>query len=289
VAEEIRCYERRAHLIGGVLGRIGFKPIHLIELEDPQYQAMARLEEELGPGLAMAAAVLAALVSYRLPVRGEEWWTRLSNELARKRPPSLAALASVLKDLLASWRVPLWRQKISRIERALASPARSVLEKLMLAPERFPWEADKLYKSLARGLRQRAGAKTIAFSIKMAYYVYKAHQRLDKPFLGVRIPMPVDSRVACLTLASRLCDAREPRILVSRPQPAQRVWDIVADQSGIPALHLDALAWRLGWIPRDHPTIEKARSEAFRMLSAYMEGEQARKLSFILIERLCQR
>jgi len=287
------CSEDRARLLGGLIGEMGFEAISAIENDDPQYHAMARLSRSLGPGPAMAIAILSALVSYRLPLRGEEWWTRLAGYAASKRPPATPEeAAAIVEGFLRSIRgVPLLNQKLARLRRAVSGPARGAIGDLMAGPSSFPASAARLVSSLSASLSQRPEAKTIVFAVKMAYYVYKASLggRIDEPIREFRIPIPVDVRVACLSISSLLCNAESPSELVSKPRPVQHAWSIIAEASGIPELHLDALAWRVGWIPRDHRSVEDAQRAMAEVLSRYTTARLARVASRELAARLCRR
>lgn len=290
MASRVKCGSDRAEFLGSLIGASGFEPIHRMELDDPQYKAMRKLSESIGAGPAMVVAVTAALVSYRLPMRGEEWWAVIADAASRERPRKIEDVLNTVKTLLENLRVPLIRQKKMRLERLSSSPAARVLESLASRPRDFPSIAPTLIEVLSKVLRQKPYAKTLTFAIKMAYYVYKAAVLAEAPtpLKGIDIPMPIDSRVACLTMSSSLCDSGSIQEIISNPAPAQDAWRIVAATSGIPSLHLDALAWRLGWIPRDLDSIRGAREAALRLLSRYYRLGHAKRLAEELIQRLCR-
>ena len=290
MAFKVKCNRKRAELIGSLIGAGGFGPIHRMELDDPQYKAMKKLSESIGAGPAMVVAVATALVSYRLPMRGEEWWTIIADRVSRERPKSFEDILNVVKTLLNDLRVPLMRQKKARLERISSPSAASLLGMLAARPRDFPSIAPTLIEVMSKVLRQKPYAKTLTFAIKMAYYVYKAAilAEAPTPLKGIDVPMPIDSRVACLSIASSLCDSRGTQAVISNPAPAQDAWRIVASTSGIPSLHLDALAWRIGWIPRDAESVESAREAALRLLSRYYQQGLAKMLAKELIQRLCR-
>ncbi len=287
---EITCYEERARELGALISLVN-GAIYEIEEDDPQFSAVRSIVEELGPARAFVVVLLIALVSYRLPVRGEEWWSCLAR-LAEEEPPGSLEPGDVEgfieKFLKVCGRGSMLAQRMRRVRRALRG-AGGLIFMVAADIKSFPGSLGKLQLSLARALGQRPDAKTIAFSVKMGYYVARAAGIDPDSLRGTATPMPVDSRVACLTYSSRLCDAPSYEKLVSHPRQAQRVWEIVAGESKISTIHLDALAWRLGWIPRDTHSLDEARVKAREFLSRYVERDLAAKLAAELITRLCKR
>jgi len=266
---------------------LGIEALYKIEEEDPQYHAVKRLVESLGSGPALVSVILVALISYRLPVRGEDWWMCLARELSGERVSGLESLLGAIKRFVEKCsRGLLVEQRISRLNRAFRS-LQFVLPRLYDNPRILPEIIDEAWKALSRGLSQKASAKTIVFSLKMAYYAYRAAGYNYRLFNSLHIPMPIDSRVACLTFTSSICDASSYRELVRYPENPQRAWRVVSESSGISEIHLDALAWRLGWIPREAGSLEEARSMAERFLRSYSPLDVARRLSHELISRPC--
>ncbi len=64
----------RVEELAGVLSKYGLRPVYCIEERDPQYEAVARVYRRHGVSVAAVAAAVNALVSYRLAMKGEEWW-----------------------------------------------------------------------------------------------------------------------------------------------------------------------------------------------------------------------
>jgi len=232
------------------------------------------------------------LVTYRLPMRGEDWWKCFEDYMRGHASPSTTAgLLSLVKGFVRACSRWLTQQRIARLER-VASSGRlvSLLEELKRDPLAYPRLAHKLWNLLSEALSQPSNAKTIVFSLKMGYYAYRAAGGQPGEISRLALPLPIDNRIACLTYSSRLCEVSsgDYRVIMSRPQHAQKAWQLISDISGVSTIHLDALAWRLGWLPRDSRSLEDARRRAYEILGKYSNGKLALKVSSELITRLCQ-
>jgi DNA-(apurinic or apyrimidinic site) lyase len=67
--------EARVDEVSELLSTIG--PYRILELEeklDPQFKALKKLSLAVGTGWASVYALLVSLISYKLSMRGEEWW-----------------------------------------------------------------------------------------------------------------------------------------------------------------------------------------------------------------------
>lgn len=246
--------EERARVIGVVLRELGPAPILRLEEFDPQYDAVKSVVNVLGKGGAMVVTLLTAVSTYRLAMRAEEYWRCFSDYLNRK-PVSVASVGDAVEAAIGflkscpGARIQL-DAKIRRVRRA-ASAAMDPLSLLLKDPSRLVEVHRSLVQRLAKGLGQKPNAKTVVFAVKMAYYAYR--ERGISELVPIHVPVPVDIRVACSSYSSGLVDAPSYRDIVRDPSPAQEGWSIVSRVSGIPEIHLDALAWSLGAIIRDEP------------------------------------
>ncbi len=278
--------EERAREIGRLLSG-SLDAVLRLEEGDPQLHAVARVAEARGAGVAAATSSLVALVSYRLTMRGEEWWDCYSRYFTSQPPPGNALEAGrLVAGFLDSCRGSLVQReaKKRRVERA-SRLAADVVDRLL----REPWEvldsASWLITGYARALGQKPWRKTIVFSAKMAYYSARAG-------LGERVPaprdapIPVDVRVSCITYTSRMVEAPGYRAILSNPIPAIQAWNIVSEESGIPPLNLDSLAWLTGWLPRDLGWAE-ALERLTRLFQEYF-GDRGVRLAKLLFSRPCR-
>jgi DNA-(apurinic or apyrimidinic site) lyase len=261
--------EERARVIGRVVEELGPGPILRLEEADPQYAAVKSVAEALGKGPAMVVALLTALSTYRLTMMAEDYWRCFSSFILKEsstvtRVSDAVELAARFLRSCPGARMQL-DAKIRRVKKA-ASAALDLLSLLIEDPDKLVEVYKDLTWRLARGLGQRPNAKTIAFAVKMAYYAYR-ERGLVEP-VPISIPIPVDVRVACSSYSSGLVDAPSYREIVRDPAPAQEGWALVSRVSGIPEVHLDALAWSLGAIARDDPTPAASMEQLLRRVGA---------------------
>jgi len=102
-----------------------------------------------------------------------------------------------------------------------------------------------LWKITYKILGTKPERKTVVFSIKMAYYGLRALYELV-PQLPMEIPIPVDVRIAKITYKAGLIEgAKDWQELYRKPTIVINLWNIVANRTGIPPLHLDSLLWML--------------------------------------------
>ena len=243
----------RVEAVSGAVSSLGLPALLRLEEEyDPQYAALQRLADSVGRGAAAAYALLVASVSYRLTMRGEEWWSCVSDYLSSLPPPRDAdqAASNVERFLVDCRGAAVGREaKISRLRR-LASGARGLLSDLMRDPEIPLKDPRRVHDSVARAVGSGMERKTVAFAVKMAYYA--ARPRGSMAPLSYNLPMPVDVRVACVSVTSGVVThVNTYRDLVRGPGPAQEAWSEVSRLSGVPTPHIDSLLWVVGWAPRD--------------------------------------
>jgi len=293
LAGAISCSPERAAFIGGLLRNFGLDFFLKLEEGDPQYSAVRGIVESLGGGPSLVAVILVSLVTYRLPMRGEDWWRCAEDYVGAQGRPgdSVGGLLEAVRSFVRLCGGGLASKRLMRLEKvARSSQLQALLGRLVEDPMAYPRLARKLWEKLSEALSQPPNAKTIVFSLKMAYYAYRIAGGDPQEISSLSIPMPIDSRIACLTYSSGLCDVvgGDYRVLISRPGDAQRVWDSVSEASRISTIHLDALAWRLGWIPRDSRSLNEARRRAYELLVRYSDSGPVFKLCNELIARLCK-
>jgi DNA-(apurinic or apyrimidinic site) lyase len=267
-------------------------PYKLMELEerlDPQFKALKRLAQVVGKGWASVYALLVSLVSYKLLMRGEEWWDCMSSFIASRRggrPPS--STRDAVDDVI--WFIDNCRgsalARDARKRRILKvyTSSRELLEKLALDPEYFYSNMEVMVKALARALDVEEWRKTVVFTAKMVYYAIRDPG--DRRLVNLNIPIPVDTRVACASYSSMVVEAGSYMEVMRSPKPAQEAWNEVSRRTGIPVLNLDSLLWLTGWAPRDL-SLENARGRVEDILSNVVERETAREIAQRLYMRKC--
>ena len=236
------------------LAEIGLQGVLCLEEHDPQYHAVAHVSQSLGPGPAALLGALNALVSYRLAMRGEDWWWCWARSVAQTGARSIEEAVRAEKEFLLTCRGSIVGRdaKLRRLDRALR--AKRELGLLLEEPTRILQSGAWLVQALSTALGAKPWSKTIVFAAKIAYYAARtAAGPRPAPW---DVDIPVDVRVACFLYSTGIVGARSYRDLVRRPRPAQEAVRLLAERSMIPPLNLDTVFWRLGWIPRDLPRSE---------------------------------
>lgn len=242
----IAIVRQRAELLGAILRELGLEVVKKIEEHDPQFRAVTRVCRCVG-GLAPLLSSLNALVSYMLNCRGEEYWHEYAQwacehaEVLRGEELPAPLLVDFLRSSRCNRR--LLNAKIRRLKQlASCNELAKYLDYRAFTKNPVRFAAD-----MAKCLRSRVYSKTVLFSVKMYYYGVRACRYAD-PVLPASLPIPVDSRVFRVAVASGIVRLRGEidfgaygvRVAV------QRAWNIVASMSSIPPLHLDAVIWLVG-------------------------------------------
>jgi DNA-(apurinic or apyrimidinic site) lyase len=275
----------RVEEVSRVLSKLGLDVVLKIEDEDPQYLYINKVKEIQGRGVSLVLAVLTALVSYRLALSGEEWWRCFYTYFTKSS--RLSSLKDITKSLLHFLDVcegaKVQREAKKRRILKVVSGCNNILEGLLQRPETFTSKYKDLLRCEARSLSQQEHAKTLIFSIKMGYYAIKD---LIKTPVFSDLPLPVDVRIACITYSSKMILTKSYKDLVKVPKLVQDVWSKVSKSSGIPTLHLDALLWRIGWIPRAYD-VNEARVKVKEFLERYTDKERAELIAKELVLTKC--
>lgn len=257
--------------------------LRLEEEADPQYEAAQRIAGSIGRGNAVVAVMLVALVSYRLAMKGEEWWKCLADHAGTWRVQSLDDVYRSVQDFIASCPgAALAREaKTRRLERAFKE-ARSLWRELQAKPETIRREPARIAAGLARALGQEPWRKTIVFSVKMG--VYAARPPGYRKPVAPGVPLPVDVRVACVSYSSGITSMK-PDLVLRKPRPVVEAWGRIEQVSRVPALHIDTILWLAGDRIRGRNTPE-ARRLVSTLLAPYL-GLAAYKIAQELAWRPC--
>lgn len=269
----VKTSSERIAIVAERLSLLGLESALRIEELDPQFQAVKLITSKMSLGTALTLIALNSIVSYRLSGRGEDYWNEFALYVSRAdEPKSLIDAVKLVTSFLAISRinVALRTVKMSRILRA--SVAR------VLEPNRIVEQVNDLRgfaKALAASLRSKWSSKTIAFSVKMMCYAYRAYY--DKPVIApFNIPIPVDSRIAKLSWTSGIaeiegCEVRKwsdvIKVITSKPRTVQRAWGLIARRCEIPPLHLDSILWFVGGFIVKGSSREDAVKRACKALS----------------------
>jgi DNA-(apurinic or apyrimidinic site) lyase len=257
--------ETRVQSLATIVSVLGREKVLLFEDIDPQYKAIKRVAEVCKSYTSMLV-VLNALVSYRLTMTGEEYWTAFSDYVAKHciGIDSAPSAEYILKIFIEKFNRALLSKKLFRVSKAVR--CRGVLEAIEKRSLTNTW------RELSLCLSANPSSKTIVFAVKMLYYAKKAlGERVEVP---MEIPIPVDGRVALVTYLSGalivegVSTSREALLRYS--DTIRNVWSKVARLSGVPPLNLDAMIWYFGkyaYMGSRSKVLEKAFSELKNLFS----------------------
>lgn len=249
---------------------------------DAQYRAIRELYNSTrNKWLTALVSTSSALISYRLSGFGEEYWAEVASFFSRRRINEISELIKEYKYFLENFskynRIGI-KVKEARLEKFLRS---SVAAELYRNPCIYAVNQGSLVKELAHVMKQNAVDKTIAFAGKMYYYSASVVCPNASPDPGV--PMPIDGRIAYVTLISGLVkpienDAPLVRhralILGKYKEVAVNAWRRVSEISNVPCIIIDTVVWLLV------RTFKSSRnlSEVVSMLKGAVGEEIALKL-----------
>jgi len=222
--------EWRLREIIEVFRRLGVEAVLRLEKRDPQYDAVCNVVRRHGEEVGARLSMLNALISYRLTGKGEEHWQYFGRYFSQRE------VADVCRDFLAYVEAsPYLRIGVDARKRRVAKTCRYQpdLENLL-----------NTLKDLSILLRTNPYQKTLVFSIKILNYVYICSRGVER-LLPFDIPIPVDFRVARLTWCAGLIED-PPAEAMRRQKDVQVVWSRIAEESGIPPLHIDTILWLAG-------------------------------------------
>ena len=218
--------------------------IDLLEERDLQYVAVREILSSIGD-LKKASFLIAGLasVSYMLTTKGEEHWLAFSSYVAEN---SKLSLNRILTGFIEEGR-SLARFRASRLKRI--NRWISALPEFEARFEEFREDLDEFRRFVARVLNASMEDKTVVFSVKMFYYALKAADL--NVSIPMEIPVPVDRRVALVSLTSGLIE--HPKGLTAAnelrnryPGLVRKAWGRVCRLAQVPPLRVDTLLWIVG-------------------------------------------
>lgn len=218
--------------------------IDLLEEKDFQYAAVVEILSSLND-LKKASFLVAGLasVSYMLTTKGEKHWLAFSSYVAKNKKLSLG---QILTGFVEEGR-SLARFRSSRLKR--------INKWIRALPEfearfgEFAEDLNEFRRFVARILNAGTEDKTVVFSVKMFYYTLKAAGL--NVSIPLEIPVPVDRRVALISLTSGLVEHSRGLAAINElrnryPRLVREAWNRVGRLAQVPPLRVDALLWIIG-------------------------------------------
>jgi len=240
--------KERVKVVSSIFRSLGREGCEEFIRVDPQYVSLSKLSSLCG-AVSVWLAALNGLVSYMLSMRGEEFWSLFVDFAASRcsKVRDFSEAVELVKEFTRGYNRLYLEAKIKR------------LDKVLRCGDAFKYlgrsQIKEYLDKLSSCLKTEKNSKTLVFSAKMAYYVFRSVE-VNTDLSSISIP--VDRRVALVTLTSGLLttpnktkktlkeleDLAEE--LLRYPEVVREVWDSVSRESGIPALLIDAPIWLIG-------------------------------------------
>ncbi|NJE01890.1 N-glycosylase/DNA lyase [Thermococcus sp. JdF3] len=223
-----RADEEKVKALREILSELGLDCARTIEERvDLQFDALRNLHGNLKNDELFIKLVIAnSLVSYQLTAKGEMWWWEFSRYFSENPPEGsiVGAYSTFLPNSKTNRR--LTAGKLRRLERL--EPFLDSLSLEDLGNYYFSG-MERLRDELAKTLGSRKSAKTIVFAVKMFGYAGRIAFGKFVPYpMGIEIPD--DVRINAYT--KRFTN-----------EPPVSFWRGIAEETGIPPLHIDSILW----------------------------------------------
>ncbi|ASJ12128.1 N-glycosylase/DNA lyase [Thermococcus thioreducens] len=211
-----------------ILSGLGLDCAKTIEEKvDLQFDALKNLHDNLGDNELFIKLVIAnSIVSYQLSAKGEQWWWEFSRYFSENPPKG--SIADAYAEFLPGSRTNrrLVEGKVRRLEKL-----EPFLESLGLPALKgyYFWRMAGLRDDLASALNSKRSAKTVVFAVKMFGYAGRIVFGEFVPY-PMAIEIPDDVRINAYT--KRFTN-----------EPPVSFWGRIAEQTGIPPLHIDSILW----------------------------------------------
>ncbi|AIF69185.1 N-glycosylase [Palaeococcus pacificus DY20341] len=219
--------KERIEKLKEILSELGLECARTIEEKvDLQFSALENLHKNLNNDELFIKLVLAnAIVSYQLSATGEEWWWEFSHYFSTNG--DVRSIKEAYADFLPNSRTNrrLVGAKIKRLEKLEPFLKGMTLDNLRVYYDNML----KLRDDLAKALNSKREAKTIVFAVKMFGYAARIAFEEFRPY-PMEIAIPEDVRINAYT--KRFTN-----------EPPASFWSKIAEEVGIPPLHIDSIIW----------------------------------------------
>jgi N-glycosylase/DNA lyase len=269
----------RANALGIALGQLPSQVFANFDRSEPEWPALQRLATWPHPPLACLAAICLGITDYQLGAGAAAgYWKAVMTEIERRTPSNVSnvvdLMARVCSNPVSS---QLADQKLARVEKVVTA-----------------WQTDdvrsqpiELWRWLAATLGQPQEAKTVVMAMKLVDLLELSRDGRYHDF-GIAIPLPIDLRIARISLTSGLIAptgggsishlmSRAGDIASERRQLLIEAWRAVATAAGgLQLLRIDSLAWQLAEVAS---TSQWESDVAKRLIEAGSSAVAARRLA----------
>jgi N-glycosylase/DNA lyase len=262
----------RAERIGMALGRVPLPVFETLDRNEPEWPVLEVLAEWRDVNLGRLTAICLGITDYQLGNGGAAgYWAAVRTEL-QSIPVRAASDVILLMRAVCGHAVSsrLAQQKLTRVEKVVSAWPRSETER---------HTAIRLWHWLAGCLGQDIETKTVVMAMKTIDLLRLARDGTYEDF-GSDIPLPVDLRIARLSLTSGLIGS----------QNYFKVDDLLSTAGDIASIHRDVLvqAWRAVAVDAQGLSLLRIDSLAWQVAGAFSDGatsaQQASAEMMLLLE-----
>jgi N-glycosylase/DNA lyase len=238
----------RANAVGNALEQLGSQVFANFDRSEPEWPVLERLAAWPNGALARLATICLGITDYQLSAGAASgYWKAVMMEIERRAPSNpkdvIELMARVCRHPVPS---RLADQKLARVEKVIRA----------WGSEQVTSQPVELWKWLAVSLGQPEEAKTVVMAMKLVDLLELACSGSYLDF-GTEIPLPIDLRIARISLTSGLIApaaggsitqlmGRAGEIASEHRQVLIEAWRAVAKAAGdLRLLRLDSLAWQL--------------------------------------------
>lgn len=269
----------RAHAVGLALGQLESQVFANFDHSEPEWPVLQRLAAWPDRALARLTTICLGITDYQLGAGAASgYWKAVMMEMERRAPSNtkdvIELMARVCRHPVSS---RLADQKLARVEKVIKA----------WQSEQVTSQPVELWKWLAATLGQPEEAKTVVMAMKLVDLLELAGSGHYLDF-GTEIPLPIDLRIARISLTSGLIApatggsinqfmGRAGEIASEHRQLLIDAWRAVAKAAGnLQLMRLDSLAWQLA---EAAGTPEWESNVTKRLIEAGSSADEARQLA----------
>jgi DNA-(apurinic or apyrimidinic site) lyase len=208
-----------------ILKKFSLEEALYLEKQDRQYKALEKLyyglkqQEDFSDNSLddyfFKLVGINALLSYQLPLKGEDYWEKFSDYFLKTPLGNLNSFEEFLNKY--NWR--FLSAKIKRFRKV-----KPLIENFTFEDwKEFCEKPQKFLNRLSTFLHQKENSKTLVFAVKMLLYACRIV--FSRDYIAPKeIFIPLDSRLKKIS-------------------PEKKFWEELQQEAKVPLLHLDAVIW----------------------------------------------
>lgn len=209
--------------------------IILAEESDSQFQVLQKSFPSIDEKAFVVWVVTNAIICYQLSSSGEAYWQEVAEFLKYSYPKNSQTHLSaekMIQNFLEFLPKSTGNKRLVNMKTKRLQKFQAFLDIFIEKPEYFYHHQDEFMQTLSKVMKQKMGAKTIVFSLKM--FLYAGRIAYNQTILAdKKYPLPIDSRLTKIYLAHN----------TKKSLKIERFYEILCKKLGFPAIHFDAILW----------------------------------------------